>query len=298
MLGMNGPHATHRQNVLFFAAGIVRPLGEISLHGGVLTLKGVVLSTSPAIREGYLLALENLSDTWRCVPCGDAESAYQAAREADILILCPGRASEALLARLAARPMASPPYLLGDCLGHPLLDGRVSLRSVADLPAWLERREQAGLLPRLAVARLPEMTCLSRGLLRALSVPAGLGAWRFLPDMAALATLHPALMRDLRSRLYPLAARRHGMTPGAVERSLRLCVESAWSRGRLEALERFFGQSVDPERGKPTNREFLLRVTGQLTAAAQRLEGTSKFPEKHGKQLDIVDNGRYTFHNG
>ena len=258
----------------------------------------VILSTSPATRENYLLALENLGDTWRCVTCDDVSGAYQAARRADILILCPCRASEALLAHLSARPMVSPPYLLGDGPDHPLLDGSVSLHRVAGLPGWLERREQAGLLPRLALARLTEMTCLSRGLLRALSVPAGLGAWRFLPDMAAMATLHPALLRDLRARLYPLAARRHGMTPGAVERSLRLCVESAWSRGRLEALERFFGQSVDPERGKPTNREFLLRVTGQLTAAAERLENASKFPEKHGKQLDIVNNGQYTFHNG
>ena len=263
-----------------------------------MTLNGVVLSTSPAIRENYLLAVENLGDTWRCATCDDMSGAYQAAREADILILCPCRASEALLQRLAVRPMASPPFLLGDGLDHPLLDGSVSLREIAGLPDWLDHREQTGLLPRLAAARLPEMTCLARGLLRALSVPAGLGAWRFLPDMAAMAALHPALMRDLRSRLYPLSARRHGMTPGAVERSLRLCVESAWSRGRLDALERFFGQSVDPERGKPTNREFLLRVTDQLTGAAQRLDGTSKFLEKHGKQLDIVDNGRYTFHNG
>ena len=219
-----------------------------------------------------MLTVENLRDDWRCVPCGDAGGAYRAAREAELLILCAGGASEELLARLTARPVASPPYLLGDGLSHALLDGRVTLGEAAALPDWLAGRERAGQLPRLAVARLPETTCLARGLLRALSVPPGLGAWRFLPDMAATAALHPALLSDLRSRLYPLMARRHGMTPGAVERSLRLCVEAAWSRGRLEALERFFGQSVDPERGKPTNREFLHRVSEQLTTAARRLE--------------------------
>ena len=149
MLGMNGGCGIGRQNVLFFAAGIARLFGEILTDGGVLTLNGVVLSTNPAVRENYLLAVENLGDTWRCVPCGDAESAYEAAREADILILCPCRASEALLTRLAARLMASPPYLLGDGLEHPLLDGRVSLGSIAmaargSRPACSWRSSQPG----------------------------------------------------------------------------------------------------------------------------------------------------------
>ena len=258
-------------------------------------LRCVVLSTSPAQRERYVLAVENLGDDWRCEACAGATQAKQAAREADVMILCPCRASEELL---AGRPLASPPYLLGDHMAHGLLDGTVSLQDIAGLPQWLMARERAGTLPRMAFHHLPEMTCLARGLLKALSVPSGLAAWRFLPDMAALCALHPALLHDLRWRLYPLVARRHGMTPAAVERSLRLCVEAAWSRGRLEALERFFGQSVDPERGKPTNREFLQRLAEQLACAARRLEEPSFFPEKHGKQLDIVDYVRYTFHNG
>lgn len=237
----------------------------------------VVLSTSPALRERYVLAVEDLGDDWRCAACGDAGSAYREARGADILILCDGRASKELLAN---RPMASPPYLLGDGVAHALLDGSVSLAELSELPERLMGWERAARLPRQAVVRLPEMTCLARGLLTALSVPPGLSAWSFLPDMAALAAVHPALLHDLRSRLYPLTARRHGMTPAAVERSLRLCIEAAWSRGSLEALERFFGQSVDPERGKPTNREFLHRVSGQLTSAACRLESAAIFPEK------------------
>ena len=232
----------------------------------------VVLSSSKTLRERYVLEVENLGDNWRCASCGGTDSAYEQARQADILILCKGHASEELLARLARRPMAAPPYVLGSGVSHPMIDGVITGDALARLPEWLERRERDGILPRLAVCRLPEMTCLSRGLLRALSVPEGLRAWDFLPDLTAMAALHPALLTDLRARLYPLTARRHGMTPAAVERSLRLCVESAWSRGRLEALERFFGQSVDPERGKPTNREFLRRITGQLTAAARRLE--------------------------
>ena len=71
--------------------------------------------------------------------------------------------------------------------------------------------------------------------------------------------------------LYPLIARRHGLTPAAVERSLRLCIEATWTRGDLAAIDRFFGSSVDPDRGKPTNREFICRVQERVTLAARRL---------------------------
>ena len=91
--------------------------------------------------------------------------------------------------------------------------------------------------------------------------------------MLALCTLHPALLQDVSLYLYPLVARRYGLTPAAVERSLRLLVESTWSRVPLSALERFFGHSVDPERGKPTNREFLAQLQQRLVLAARRWQG-------------------------
>ena len=78
-------------------------------------------------------------------------------------------------------------------------------------------------------------------------------------------------MDDLSGRLYPLVARRHGLRPQTVERSLRLLVESTWSGSRLDVLERFFGHSVDPERGKPTNKEFLAQLQLRLTLADARL---------------------------
>ena len=115
---------------------------------------------------------------------------------------------------------------------------------------------------------------LAQGLLNALGVPERLRAWDFLPDMTALTAVHPPLLTNLRGRLYPMAGASCGLSAAAVERSLRLCVESIWSRGNLAVLERFFGSSVDPERGKPTNREFLCRVQERIVLAARRLQGT------------------------
>jgi two-component system response regulator (stage 0 sporulation protein A) len=49
-----------------------------------------------------------------------------------------------------------------------------------------------------------------------------------------------------------------------VERCIRHAIESTWSRGDMAALERLFGLSIDPDRGKPTNREFLAMIAQHL----------------------------------
>lgn len=229
----------------------------------------IVLAESEALRTGLQWALEDLGEDWRCSPCSQSEQALRILQtrgvELFVLTACPE--SAVLLSLLHAQPLLAPPYVLGD--GFPAPDG--PLPPLPDLPGRLSAWRASGQLPVLCRLRLGEAEALARGLLHALGVPEGLRAWAFLPDMVALSAVHPPLMADLSHRLYPLIARRHRMTPSAVERSLRLCVESTWSRGELTRLERFFGSSVDPDRGKPTNREFLFRLQERVALAAGRL---------------------------
>lgn len=212
-------------------------------------MRCVILALTQAQGDRWLADMENRGEDWRGQVFLEAEAAYQALCESyhEICLLCPCPEADALAARLAERPPLAAPWVIraGEALPHGIPPG-----------AW---------------QRLPQLTCLSRSLLRALTARPGLRAWDFLPDMAALAAVHPPLLGDLKGRMYPLIARRHGMTPAAVERSLRTLVESTWNNGNLGALERFFGHSVDPEKGKPTNKEFLCRLQERLILAGRRL---------------------------
>lgn len=212
-------------------------------------MRCVILALTQAQGDRWLADMENRGEEWQGKVFLEAETAYQALRESyhEVCLLCPCPEADALAARLAERPPLAAPWVIR--AGEPLPRG----------------------IPPGALQRLPQMTCLSRSLLNALTVRPGLRAWDFLPDMAALAVVHPPLLADLRGRMYPLIARRHGMTSAAVERSLRTLVESTWNNGSLAALERFFGHSVDPEKGKPTNKEFLCRLQERLTLAGRRL---------------------------
>ena len=64
--------------------------------------------------------------------------------------------------------------------------------------------------------------------------------------------------------LYAECARHFQVTPISVERCIRIAVESIFTRGSMRGIERYFGATVDPERGKPTNRAFLVQAAEQL----------------------------------
>ena len=227
-----------------------------------------IIVLAPSAKDGWQwqCAVENLGPQWRCTPVLRAEQVlHRLHQSVDVLLLLPCRESDALLAAVEARPPLAPPYLLGNhAPDGPLL-------SPEELPDWLHAHRSSLCLPALHGAHLPVATEIASALLRTMEVPPRLRAWAFLPEMCALTVVHPPLLQDLKHGLYPLIGQRCGMTAAGVERSLRLCVESTWTHGRLGALERFFGASVDPERGKPTNREFLCRVQERLTISLRRL---------------------------
>ena len=215
------------------------------------------------------MTAEDLGEQWRCREASTAAGAYgmMAAHPPQAALLAASPEAALLWRTMKAQPLLSPPYLLG--VGFPAADG--TLQDVGDLPCLLHSWRAEGRLPALHLLRLEEAADLAQGLLTALRIPPKLRAWGFLPDLIGLTTVHPPLLCDMAHGLYPLIARRHGLTPAAVERSLRLCIEATWTRGDLAAIDRFFGSSVDPDRGKPTNREFICRVQERVTLAARRL---------------------------
>lgn len=60
--------------------------------------------------------------------------------------------------------------------------------------------------------------------------------------------------------LYQNIADYYGTTPAAVEKDIRYAIESAWVLGDIEYQHTIFGMSIDEEKGKPTNAEFIARL--------------------------------------
>ena len=60
--------------------------------------------------------------------------------------------------------------------------------------------------------------------------------------------------------LYPGLARAVDSTPARVERCMRHSIEKAWGRNDFQTQLKYFGWSVDPDKGKPTVGEYVARL--------------------------------------
>ena len=60
--------------------------------------------------------------------------------------------------------------------------------------------------------------------------------------------------------LYPQIAAKFDTTASRVERGIRHLIEVTWTRADMDILCGYFGNTVSPDRGKPTNGEFIARI--------------------------------------
>ena len=64
--------------------------------------------------------------------------------------------------------------------------------------------------------------------------------------------------------LYPSVAKKYATTSSRVERAIRHAIEVAWDRGDVDTLNSYFGYTIQNNRGKPTNSEFIAMIADNL----------------------------------
>ena len=72
------------------------------------------------------------------------------------------------------------------------------------------------------------------------------------------------VINQITKQLYPDLAKKYKTTPSRVERAIRHAIEVAWNRGQLETVESIFGYTVNSNKGKPTNSEFIAMIADKL----------------------------------
>ncbi len=97
-----------------------------------------------------------------------------------------------------------------------------------------------------------------------IGVPAHIKGYLYLREAIMLVVNEVELLGAVTKELYPSIAGRYSTTPSRVERAIRHAIEVAWSRGNMELINTLFGYTVNLERGKPTNSEFIAMVADKL----------------------------------
>lgn len=103
-------------------------------------------------------------------------------------------------------------------------------------------------------------------ILRELGMHESLKGYTYLAWAAALAHLHEARLCSVGKQLYGPIAGRFETTPQSVERLIRHAVESTMDSVGAETIYAFFGNTIDPMRGKPTNAQILALLVQRMRA--------------------------------
>lgn len=70
--------------------------------------------------------------------------------------------------------------------------------------------------------------------------------------------------------LYPQLAVQFDTTASRVERAIRHLIEVIFTRCDYEVVNRYFGNSIHPDKGKPTNGEFIARIANVVKLRMKR----------------------------
>ena len=97
-----------------------------------------------------------------------------------------------------------------------------------------------------------------------LGIPAHIKGYQYLREAVRLVTEDHDIINRITKELYPSIARRFDTSASKVERAMRHAIEVAWSRGRLDAVNRMYGSKVFSPEDRPTNGEFIALVADKL----------------------------------
>ncbi|MGN0546978.1 MAG: sporulation transcription factor Spo0A [Acutalibacteraceae bacterium] len=97
-----------------------------------------------------------------------------------------------------------------------------------------------------------------------IGVPAHIRGYQYLREAIILSVNNSEMISSVTKVLYPTVAKVFKTTPSRVERAIRHAIEVAWDRGDVDVLSSYFGYTIQNERGKPTNSEFIAMISDNL----------------------------------
>ena len=93
-----------------------------------------------------------------------------------------------------------------------------------------------------------------------LGMPSSILGYYYVRDAIVMVYDNPKYIRNITKVLYPEISLRYDTTSQRVERLIRHAIEVSWLRGNMDVMDDIFGNSVDINKGKPTNSEFIITL--------------------------------------
>lgn len=139
------------------------------------------------------------------------------------------------------------------------VDSRVLAERINQLLSWKRLGTK-----KTAVSDSQNLEMTVTSVLHKIGVPAHIKGYQYVREAICLAVSDPEIMSSVTKILYPTVAKHFSTTSSRVERAIRHAIEVAWDRGDVDVLNSYFGYTVQNERGKPTNSEFIAMIADKM----------------------------------
>ena len=97
-----------------------------------------------------------------------------------------------------------------------------------------------------------------------MGVPAHIKGYTFIRDAIQMVINDVDLLGAVTKELYPSIAIKHNTTASRVERAIRHAIGVASSRGQIDSMNNLFGNTINKNKIKPTNSEFIAMISDKL----------------------------------
>jgi two-component system response regulator (stage 0 sporulation protein A) len=108
-------------------------------------------------------------------------------------------------------------------------------------------------------------------ILHELGIPSHIKGYQYIREGIGIVYNKPETVGGITKELYPELASKFDTTVSRVERAIRHAIEVSWNRGSWDLMEEIFGHSVDIDRAKPTNSEFIVTIADKLKLETMKI---------------------------
>jgi len=115
-----------------------------------------------------------------------------------------------------------------------------------------------------AESSTPDIETQVTKIIHQIGVPAHIKGYQYLRTAILLTIQDSDIINSVTKVLYPSVAKKYQTTTSRVERAIRHAIEVAWDRGDVDTLNSYFGYTIQNNRGKPTNSEFIAMIADNL----------------------------------
>ena len=133
---------------------------------------------------------------------------------------------------------------------------------IIQLSGW--KNEDSPLVIKNNVVTDPQLELMVTDIIHQIGVPAHIKGYHYLREAILLSIKNSEIVNSVTKLLYPTVAKTYSTTASRVERAIRHAIEVAWDRGDIDVLNSYFGYTIQNDRGKPTNSEFIAMISDKL----------------------------------